>query len=142
MYVQRAAFVWVCALLGFLACSTAPTSGTSTSTTAGTGGKGGSTSTTSNTGGMDGGTCEPREDYYEFCGDCRRCVEEKCCPELIACEKAPGCIDCISNNPDSAGPCGQQVGEVYGCAADCFPCYPKDAAPNPGCFLDAGPDGG
>lgn len=144
MYLQRAAFVWVGGLLGFLACSTAPTSGTSTSSTSTTTGTGGTGGGSGGNGGMEAGTCAPRQDYYDFCGDCRRCIEEKCCAEAIACDNAPGCIDCVSNNPDAAGPCGQHEQLVLeACSAKCSACHPNfDAAPNPGCFLDAGPEGG
>lgn len=140
MYVQRVVFVWVFALLGFLACSTAPTGGTSSTSTS-TSTTGGGTGGTGGTGGMEAGLCEPREDYYEFCGDCRRCLEEKCCAEIIACENEPGCIACVSHDPN-AGPCGTDAQFLLnGCSAECEPCHPL-GPPNPGCFLDAGADGG
>ncbi len=138
MYLQRAAFVWVGVLLGFIACSPGPSTGTSTTT--------GTTTTTgtSGTGGMDAGVCEHRDDFYDLCGDCERCLEENCCAELTACVNEPGCIDCTAHNPDAAGPCFQHIQNVLlGCSEQCQPCYPGlDATPSPGCFRDAGPDSG
>lgn len=135
MYMQRAAIVWVGALMGFLACSPGPSAGTSTTSIGATSSTGGGSG---GTGGMDAGTCSPREDYYEFCGDCRRCLEVKCCAEIIACEDAPGCLDCVSHKPDAAGPCGQDA-QLFleGCSGECGACH--SPTPNPGCFLDAGP---
>jgi hypothetical protein len=140
MYLQRAAFVWVGALLGFLACSTAPTSGTSTSsasstTTTSGGGSGG-------TGGMEAGTCMHRDNFYDLCGECEQCLEEKCCPELTACVNEPNCIDCTSNSPDAtAGLCGKHTQlTLEGCSLKCDACH--SPTPDPGCSSDAGPEGG
>jgi hypothetical protein len=140
MYLQRAAFVWMGGLLGVVACSTGPSTGASSSST--------STSTTSSstttgggtggTGGMDAGTCAPRGDYYDFCGDCRRCLEVICCAEIIACENEPGCIDCVSNNPDAGSLCGTDAQlNLNGCSGNCSACH--SPIPNMGCFPDAGP---
>ena len=140
MRFHRASIVWVGLILGFLACSTAPsttTTSSTTSTSTGTGGKGGGTGT----GGMDAGSCEHWDDYYELCGDCKECLQFKCCAQLLACAHEPGCIDCVSNNPDAAGPCFQYTQQVLlACSAKCSECH--DSTPNTGCFLDAGPDGG
>ncbi len=137
MYMQRAAIVWVGALMGFLACSPGPSAGTS-STSTGTS----SATTGGGTGGMDAGTCAPRENYYNICGFCLRCVEEKCCQELIACETEPGCIDCAANGPDAqASLCGSDAEYLLvGCSGECEWCH--SSIPDPGCVDDAGADGG
>ncbi|MEO7330165.1 MAG: hypothetical protein ABI193_16440 [Minicystis sp.] len=77
--------------LGFMvaACSTSPSTGTSTT---GTGGHGGGI------GGKDGGVCEPIS-YGEFCGACEACLEEHCCDIYTACVKDEVCLTCTLGYP-------------------------------------------
>ncbi|MEO7327978.1 MAG: hypothetical protein ABI193_05335, partial [Minicystis sp.] len=84
--------------------------------------------------------CASRHDYYSFCGDCRRCLEEQCCAQIIACENSEGCMDCVSGAPD-ATTCGEPAtGNLAGCSFDCIPCH--SSPPMQGCSVDAGADGG
>ncbi|MEO7327427.1 MAG: hypothetical protein ABI193_02535, partial [Minicystis sp.] len=79
------------------------------------------------------------EDINFLCGDCRRCLEQTCCPQLMACQNDPGCVDCVAQVPD-AGPCGHEPeGYLLQCSLKCEPCY-RSGDPHPGCFLDGGPD--
>ncbi len=140
MRLRRTAFVALLAgqPLVFFACSTGPSTGTTTTTTTGTGGMGG----------MDGGACV-HVDHYDICGACALCLEEKCCPELTACVNTDRCIPCVGNDPNAVGPCWDMkaVGDLLQCSHKCEPCYPADppdcgnTAMHPGGGGNGGSDG-
>jgi hypothetical protein len=81
---------------------------------------------------MEAGICMHAEDYYDLCGDCETCLEEKCCPELIACRSTEGCLACVANDPQAVGPCEAIPERNYllQCTLKCERCHAGfDAAP-------------
>lgn len=126
MRLHRMAFLFLVGqVLLFFACSSGPSTGTSTTTT-GTGGMGGGT------GGMEAGACI-HVDHYDLCGACELCLEEKCCPELTACTKIEGCIACVSNDPNAKNCETVDFGPLIQCTDKCEPCHPGSDSSPPDC---------
>ncbi|MFO0758416.1 MAG: hypothetical protein U0359_18130 [Byssovorax sp.] len=121
MRIKRWAIVSAVVVLDIVACTTVgtiPGSTTTSSTTA--------TGTTTGAGGLDPAACMGFVDVYDFCGDCRLCLQELCCAELLTCTAIPGCINCVANDPHETPACySEAVGAVLTCSQNCERCHPN-----------------